>query len=93
MISKIFILEGIYITVKATGIVRKVDDLGRVVIPKELRNTMDIERKDPMEVYVEGDKIILTKYKPSCIFCNNQEDIVEFEETTVCKNCIKKLSD
>ncbi len=74
---------------KATGIVRKIDELGRVVIPKELRETMDINKKDPMEVFVDEDKIILTKYKESCTFCQSQEDIVEFSDKPVCKNVLK----
>ena len=56
---------------KSTGIVRKVDELGRVVIPKELRKTLDIAEKDGMEIYVDGNAIILKKYEPSCIFCGN----------------------
>ncbi|MGM0414740.1 MAG: AbrB/MazE/SpoVT family DNA-binding domain-containing protein [Bacillota bacterium] len=77
---------------KATGIVRKIDELGRVVIPKELRETMEIDKKDPMEVFVDKDQIILTKYKPSCTFCQSQEDIVEFSDKPVCKKCIKELT-
>jgi len=90
---KIYFLGGIYITMKATGIVRKIDELGRVVIPKELRETMEIDKKDPMEVFVDKDKIILTKYKPSCTFCQSQEDIVEFSEKPVCKKCINELTE
>lgn len=78
---------------KATGIVRKIDELGRVVIPKELRETMEIHKKDPMEVFVDKDQIILTKYKPSCTFCQSQKDIVEFMDKPVCKKCIKELAD
>ena len=54
---------------KSTGIVRKVDELGRIVIPKELRNTLNIEEKDSLEIYVDGEHIILKKYEPACIFC------------------------
>ncbi|MFW6269570.1 MAG: AbrB/MazE/SpoVT family DNA-binding domain-containing protein [Bacillota bacterium] len=78
---------------KSTGIVRKIDELGRMVIPKELRNTMDIKRKDPMEIYVEGDKIILKKYQPGCVFCGNVEDTVEYKGKMVCKDCIEKSSE
>ncbi|MFW5962349.1 MAG: AbrB/MazE/SpoVT family DNA-binding domain-containing protein [bacterium] len=78
---------------KSTGIVRKIDDLGRVVIPKELRRTMNIDKKDPMEVFVEGNKIILSKYEPACIFCGEANNTIEFTGKTVCQNCVDKMSD
>ena len=73
---------------KATGIVRKVDELGRVVLPIELRRTMQIAEKDPIEIYVEDDKIILKKYKPSCTFCNNADGIIDFKGKNVCAECL-----
>lgn len=76
---------------KSTGIVRKVDDLGRVVLPKELRTTMDLDVKDPVEFYVDGDKIILEKYAPGCSFCGSLEDKVLHKDIYVCKTCIEKL--
>ena len=75
---------------KSTGIVRKIDDLGRMVIPKELRNTMNIDKKDPMEIYVEGDRIILQKYQPGCIFCGDVEETVDYKGKVVCKDCLKE---
>lgn len=75
---------------KSTGIVRKIDDLGRMVIPKELRNTMNIDKKDPMEIYVEGDRIILQKYQPGCIFCGDVEQTVDYKGKVVCKDCLKE---
>ena len=60
---------------KSTGIVRKVDELGRIVLPIELRRTMGIDVKDALEIYVEGDTIMLRKYEPSCVFCGNAKDI------------------
>ena len=78
---------------KSIGIVRKVDGLGRVVIPKELRKTMDINTQDPMEIYVEGNNIIFKKYSPGCSFCNSMEETIEFKGQTLCKNCISKLKD
>ena len=60
---------------KATGIVRKVDELGRIVLPIELRRTLDIEIKDPIEIYVDGDYILLKKYEPACVFCGNAKDV------------------
>ena len=63
---------------KSTGIVRKVDELGRVVIPIELRRTLRIEEKDALEIYVDGERIILKKYEPACIFCGNAENVRNF---------------
>ncbi|MFW6022187.1 MAG: AbrB/MazE/SpoVT family DNA-binding domain-containing protein [Bacillota bacterium] len=77
---------------KSTGIVRKIDDLGRMVIPIELRKTMNIEKKDPMEIYVDEEKIILKKYEPACIFCGSADETFEYESKTVCKECADKLS-
>jgi len=77
---------------KSTGIVRKIDDLGRMVIPIELRKTMNIDKKDPMEIYVDEEKIILKKYEPACIFCGNADNTIEFEGKTVCNECADKIS-
>jgi len=77
---------------KALGIVRKVDILGRIVIPKELRDSLDIEDKDPLEIFVEGDRIILKKYNPSCIFCGSSTDVVLYKEKLICEECIKSIS-
>ena len=74
---------------KSTGIVRKVDELGRVVIPRELRRTLGIENGDPMEIFMAGDRIILRKYEPTCIFCGNAEDTVSFKGKVVCNHCLK----
>ncbi len=60
---------------KSTGIVRKVDELGRIVLPVELRRTMDIAEKDALEIYVDGNSIVLRKYRPSCIFCDSTKDV------------------
>ena len=76
---------------KSTGIVRKIDDLGCLVIPKELRKKMNINKKDPMEIFVDEDKIILNKYEPACIFCGSMDDNIEFEGRTICKKCIDKM--
>lgn len=78
---------------KATGMIRKIDDLGRMVLPIEIRRTLNINYKDPMEIYVEGDKIILSKYEPSCIFCGASENIVSFGEKNICKSCAKKIAE
>lgn len=76
---------------KSTGIVRKVDELGRVVIPKELRKKFDIKEKDGLEIYVEEDKIILKKYEPSCIFCNNADNIIDYKGKSICPECAKEI--
>ena len=79
--------------IKSTGILRKVDELGRIVLPKELRNTLDIKEKDSLEIYVDGDQIILKKYAPACIFCSNAGDIVTFKGKNVCKECLERMKD
>ena len=77
---------------KSTGIVRKLDELGRLVIPKELRRTLCIDVKDPLEIYVDGESIILKKYAPACIFCNEANNVVSFKGKNVCSNCIKLIA-
>lgn len=77
---------------KSTGIVRKLDELGRMVLPKEIRNTFDINSQDALEIFVENDCIILRKYQPSCVFCGETRDNVIFGEKRVCKSCIEKLN-
>ena len=80
---------------KATGIVRKVDELGRIVIPKELRRTLDINEKDALEIYTEDEQIILKKYEPQvtgCIFCGRSKNTVKWQGKEVCKVCIKALN-
>lgn len=77
---------------KSTGIVRKVDELGRVVLPVELRRTLDIEEKDPIEISLDGDKVILRKYHAVCIFCGGEKDLREFNGKRVCRKCCKALS-
>ncbi len=77
---------------KATGIIRKVDELGRVVIPIEIRNQFNIVEKDPIEIYVDSSSIVLKKYEPNCIFCGNTENLVEYNNKLVCNNCSKQLN-
>lgn len=76
---------------KSTGIVRKVDELGRVVIPIELRRTLGIGEKDALEIYVDGERIMLKKYEPACIFCGNAENVSYFKGKIVCNNCIAEM--
>ena len=76
---------------KSTGIVRRVDELGRVVIPIEIRNQFNIVEKDPIEIYVEGASIILKKFEPNCIFCGSTENLYNFNDKLICENCSKKI--
>ena len=76
---------------KATGIVRKVDELGRIVLPIELRRTLDIAEKDPLEIYVDKGCIILRKYQSACVFCDSTKNTVEFKGHSVCADCIRLL--
>ena len=78
---------------KSTGIVRKVDELGRIVLPIELRRTLDIAEKDSLEIYVDEDCIILRKYQPACIFCDNARDVVVYKGKNICRDCIKALDE
>ena len=76
---------------KATGIVRRVDELGRIVLPIELRRSLDINIKDPLEIYVEDSSVILKKYEPACTFCNNAKDVTTFKGKNICPDCLKEL--
>lgn len=78
---------------RSTGIVRKVDELGRLVLPVEMRRVLDIAEKDSIEIYAEGDRIILRKFQPFCIFCSATEDIVSYEGKHVCARCVGKLKE
>jgi transcriptional pleiotropic regulator of transition state genes len=76
---------------KSTGIVRKLDELGRIVLPIELRRTLDINDRDPLEIFVEDNTIILKKYEPACIFCNNVKNVTLYKGRNVCADCIREL--
>ena len=78
---------------KSTGIVREVDELGRIVLPIEMRRTLDIGEKDALEIYVEGSSVILKKYKPSCVFCDATKDITVFKGKNICPKCLKELKE
>lgn len=77
--------------VKSTGIVRRVDELGRVVIPIELRRTLHIDEKDALEIYVDGETIILKKYEPACIFCGSADNVLVFRERNICRTCLEAM--
>ena len=76
---------------KSTGVVRKVDELGRVVLPAEIRQCLEIKEKDPLEFFVDGERIILKKYQPGCIFCGSMEGVTAFESKNLCASCLRKL--
>ncbi len=76
---------------KSTGIIRKIDELGRIVLPIEIRNAMDIKNRDSIEIYVEEDKIILKKYQPACLFCGNPDNVTLFKGKLICAECLATL--
>ena len=76
---------------KSTGMVRKVDELGRIVLPIEIRKTLDINVKDSIEIFTDDDRIVLQKYQPACIFCHNAQNVTEFNGKRVCATCIEEL--
>ena len=76
---------------KSTGIVRRIDQLGRIVLPAELRRTLEIEEKDTMEIFVDGSSIVLKKYAPACIFCDSGRSVSLFKGKSVCARCLRQL--
>ena len=76
---------------KSTGIVRKVDELGRIVLPIELRRILEIAERDSLEIYVEGSTIILKKYEPACIFCGDAKDVVNYKGRNICRTCLDEM--
>ena len=78
---------------KSTGVVRKIDALGRIVLPRSIRTNFDIQTDDPLEIFIEGDRIILQKYQPACIFCDNADEMEIFEGKRICKACLTKLKE
>lgn len=77
---------------KSTGIVRKVDELGRIVIPIELRNNLKIAIKDPVEIYSEGNSIVLRKHEESCVFCGSTKSLTQFKDKLICNKCSENIS-
>lgn len=78
---------------KSTGIIRKVDDLGRIVLPIELRRTLDIAERDELEIYMENDRIILQKFEPACIFCGSSRGLITFHRKNICQECARKVAE
>ena len=77
---------------KATGIVRNLDQLGRFVIPKETRKVLNLNEGDPIEIFTDGDTIILKKYAQGCQCCGNMENIKEYKGIKICKKCLNELN-
>lgn len=77
---------------KATGIVRKIDELGRIFIPRELINHFSFEERQPLEIFVSGERIVLQKYQPGCVFCGNIGGTVTYKGQRICLDCIKEAS-
>jgi len=86
-------LKGAGRNMKSTGIIRKVDDLGRIVLPIELRRTLDIEERDELEIYMENDRIILQKFEPACLFCGSSRNLISFRRKNVCNECVRKMAE
>ncbi len=76
---------------KSTGITRKVDELGRIVLPIELRRTLDIAVRDELEIYMEADRIILQKFEPSCVFCGSSRNLLNYRGKNVCMDCVHNM--
>lgn len=76
---------------RPTGIVRKVDDLGRIVLPIELRRTLDIAERDELEIYLDDDKVVMRKYEPSCVFCASTRSLVNYRGKNVCSECVRNM--
>ena len=76
---------------KSTGVTRQVDELGRFVLPIEIRRALNINVKDTLEIFTDGDRIILQKYQPACIFCNNVDDVVFYNGKRICVECLEKI--
>lgn len=78
---------------KATGIVRRIDELGRVVLPIELRRTMNLEVRDPVEIFLEGESIVLRKYEAACLFCGGGHQLTTFRGKQICGECLRQLKE
>jgi transcriptional pleiotropic regulator of transition state genes len=76
---------------KATGVVRRIDELGRIVLPMELRRTLGINEKDGLEIFTEGDTVILRKYEPTCTFCGEANDVINYKGKNICESCINEI--
>ena len=76
---------------KSTGIVRRVDEVGRIVLPMEIRKSLNIDTRDPVEIFVDSNQIILRKYEPACIFCGNASDVITYRGKNICRECLEEM--
>ncbi|MCF8565860.1 AbrB/MazE/SpoVT family DNA-binding domain-containing protein [Alicyclobacillus tolerans] len=76
---------------KSIGIVRKVDQLGRIVLPMSLRRKLEIDVSDPMEIFVDGERVVLEKYEPVCLFCGSKKEVFVYKERNICRSCVSEL--
>ncbi len=83
--------KGVGLRLKSTGIIRKVDELGRIVLPIEIRRTLDIAERDELEIFMDNDQIVLQKFEPSCIFCSSSQGLVSYRGKNVCQQCIRNI--
>lgn len=83
--------ERLVFIMKSTGIVRRLDSVGRLVLPIELRKTLNLDNNDAVEIFTEGESIILKKFQRSCVFCQDPEDLIEFKGKCICPNCYKTI--
>ena len=83
--------KGVGLRMKSTGIIRKVDELGRIVLPIEIRRTLDIEERDELEIFMDNDQIVLQKFEPSCIFCSSSHGLVSYCGKNVCQQCVRNI--
>lgn len=86
-----FFTKEVFKMLKSTGIVRQVDELGRITLPIELRRTLEINEKDSLEIFVEGNTIVLKKYEPSCMFCGNARNVISYKDRNICSDCLEEL--
>ena len=77
---------------KSTGMIRRLDELGRIVIPKEIRNKLEIYEKDPIEIYVDGHSIVLKKFEENCIFCGSNKNLINYKNKLLCKKCLEDIN-
>jgi len=76
---------------KATGNLRRIDEMGRVVIPKKLRSSLNLKSEDSIEIFIEEDMIVLQKYEPGCLFCDNTDNTINYMGKQVCKKCLEDM--
>lgn len=76
---------------RSTGIFRRIDSLGRFVLPKELRKSLDINQNDYLQIFLEGDVIVLKKSQMSCVLCGNSDDLSDYRDKKVCRACLAEL--